>query len=138
MAIPDFEDGRLPPGNHLATVEEIVARFCSSSPRRAALEEPLRLLAEVAVDAKAAHLYLNGSFVTDKESPGDIDAVLILPDDFDPKGPHAARIRHLHRAYGLDIERVRAGDTEERDHLLVSFFGTDRDGVRKGLVEVKL
>ena len=138
MNIPEFEGGRLPPGNHLASVEEIVVRFCTGSPRREAFEEPLRLLVEVALVSNAHHLYLNGSFVTDKQSPGDIDAVIVLPDDFDPKSPEAARIRHLHRAFGLDIERVRVGDAEELDHLLVAFFGTDRDGQRRGLVEVVL
>lgn len=139
MAIPELDgDGKLPPGFHRASLEEIVARFCTSTERRRELESPLRLLKQVAVDAGAVALYLNGSFVTDKESPEDIDAVIVLPDDFDTQGVHARQLRELHQTYGLDIERVAAHDTEERDYLLTIFFGTDREGKGRGLLEVVL
>jgi hypothetical protein len=83
-------------------------------------------------------LYLNESFVTDKQSPRDIDGVIVLPDAFDTTGELAQRLRQLHRYYGLDIERVAAHDREERDYLLKDFFGTDREGKPRGLVEVIL
>lgn len=68
----------------------------------------------------------------------DIDGVIVLPDDFDATGEFAERLRQLHHDYGLDIERVAAHDTEERDYLLNDFFGTDREGKPRGLVEVIL
>lgn len=139
MAIPDLDEhGHLPPGLHRATVEEVVARFCVGSEQRRRLERPLRLLVEVAVDAAALALYLNGSFVTDSASPADIDAAIVLPDDFDTQGVCSRRLRDLHRVYGLDIERVAAHDTEERDYLLNVFFGFSREGVPRGLLEVAL
>ena len=139
MPFPEFTaDGGLPTGIYRGTADEIVERFCRNSERRQYLEKPLRLLVQIAIDAEAIALYLNGSFVTDKQSPRDIDGVVVLPDAFDTTGELAQRLRQLHRDYGLDIERVAAHDIEERDYLLKDFFGTDREGKARGLVEVIL
>ena len=130
-------------GTRLTTIQalerdEIVERFCRNSERRQYLEEPLRLLVQIAIDSEAIALYLNGSFVTDKQNPRDIDGVIVLPDAFDTTGELAEGLRQLHRDYGLDIERVAAHDIEERDYLLKDFLGTDREGKPRGLVEVTL
>jgi len=139
MPFPEFTaDGRLPPGIYRGTADEIAERFCRSSERRQYLEEPLRLLVQIAINSETIALYLNGSFVTDKQNPRDIDGVIVLPDAFDTTGELAQKLRQLHRDYGLDIERVAAHDTEERDYLLKDFFGTDREGKPRGLVEVIL
>ena len=139
MPFPEFTaDGGLPSGIYRGTPDEIAERFCRTGERRLYLEEPLRLLVQIAIDSKAIALYLNGSFVTDKENPKDIDGIIVLPDGFDTTGKFAERLRQLHRDYGLDIERVAAHDTEERNYLLNDFFGTDREGKPRGLVEVIL
>lgn len=139
MSFPEFSaSGGLPRGIYRGTAEEIVERFCRTSERRQYLERPLRILIQIAIDAHAVGLYLNGSFVTKKEEPNDIDGVIVLPNEFDTTGELAEGIRRLHRDYGLDIERVAASDTEERDYLLDHFFGTDREGRPRGLVEVIL
>ena len=126
------------PGIYRGTADEVAERFCRTSERRQNLEEPLRLLVQIAIDSEAIALFVNGSFVTDKQNPRDIDGVIVLPDAFDTTGELAERLRQLHRDYGLDIERVAAHDIEERDYLLKDFFGTDRDGKPRGLVEVIL
>ena len=136
MALPEFCNGTLPPGIHRAFEEEILSRFCSTTPERQRLAPPLKELTYIAQDASAMALYLNGSFVTDKAGPRDIDAVIELPLQFDPNGPVVDRLRTLHRDYGLDIEHVGAHDAEYRDQLLNEFFGTDRAGRKRGTVEV--
>jgi hypothetical protein len=138
MAIPELADGRLPPGLHRASADEIIKRFCSATPQRRALAAPLRELIGIALDANAKGLYLNGSFVTDKSGPRDIDAVIVLPRGFDVRGPFGHRLRALHREFGFDIEQVAEDDVEGRDYLLHDFFGTDRDGNARGLLEVML
>ena len=138
MAIPEFVDGRLPLGIHRATPLEILERFCVTSHKRASLADPLQELISIAQVAGAWALYLNGSFVTAKEDPQDVDAVLVHAIGFDPEGPLAGRLRALHRDFEFDIEQVAPNDTETRDHLLEQFFATDRDGNRRGLVEVIL
>src|SRR6202030_2772075 len=86
---PLTPEGLLPPGIHRATVDEVVGAFCSSTPGRRAFEAPLRELVATARAAGAVALYLNGSFVGSKPNPGDIDAVLVLPEAFDVTGPEA-------------------------------------------------
>ncbi len=88
MPIPPFQKtGALPPGLHRAAPDEIVARFCRGTSTRAALESPLRELISIAREVGSPGLYLNGSFVTGKEHPGDIDAIIVLPEGFDSVKP---------------------------------------------------
>lgn len=139
MSIPDLtDDGRLPPGLHPATPDEIVHRFCTSSERRRALEAPFRVLVDIARESAAKALYINGSFVTDKVSPRDFDAVIVLPNHFDVTGSHADKLRSLYKLHGIDIERVPEHDTETLTYLLTDFYGTDRNGIARGLLEVIL
>lgn len=139
MPIPSLTStGALPPGLHRASVDEVVATFCSSTPTRCDFEAPLRELVAVARSARAVALYVNGSFVSDKPFPGDIDAVIVLPSDFDTRSAEAAQLRALHRTHGFDIERVREGDHETLDYLLHVFFGHDRNNRPRGLIEVIL
>ncbi len=119
-------------------MDEVVATFCSSTPTRRNFERPLRELVAVARSARAVALYINGSFVSDKPFPGDIDAVIVLPRDFDTGGAEAVQLRALHRTHGFDIERVREGDNETLDYLLHVFFGHDRNNRPRGLLEVIL
>ncbi|MGH3114465.1 MAG: DUF6932 family protein [Gaiellaceae bacterium] len=74
MTIPPFgEGGNLPPGIHEATWEEIIARVGGTAWRRellAGLQAALENLRE----AGCRRVYIDGSFVTAKEEPGDFDA----------------------------------------------------------------
>jgi len=72
--IPKFDDnGNLPPGIHHATLDEIEERFVYN-PRRRNLFKGLEKLVEEFRKANCARLYLNGSFITNKELPNDYDA----------------------------------------------------------------
>lgn len=69
--IPDFDDsGNLPLGVHDASWDEIAQRFGWTSRRRELLDglkaalKPLR-------EAGCRRVFINGSFVTDKDEPGD-------------------------------------------------------------------
>lgn len=81
MAIPDLtEHGLLPVGVHEATLDEVVARFGSGTPRRAELGESLRRFAALLEDIGLfTDLFVDGSFTTDAEPPGDVDVVMQLP-----------------------------------------------------------
>lgn len=73
--IPAFsaETGNLPPGEHPATWEEIVERF-GYTPWRSKLLDGLKAALESLRAAGCKKVYLDGSFVTAKERPGDFDA----------------------------------------------------------------
>src|SRR5262245_50415371 len=72
--IPAFDsNGNLPPGIHVATWRECEARFSGSSQRKKLLDGLARALA-VLRSAGCRRVYVDGSFVTSKATPGDYDA----------------------------------------------------------------
>ncbi len=81
--IPDFRsDGYLPEGLYRATEAEITFRFGASSRRRRQLTLRLRRWVELARQVGALRLVIDGSFVTAKDEPNDIDAVVLLSPGF--------------------------------------------------------
>jgi len=141
--IPDFrEDGYLPEGLHVATEAEVTFRFGTSTPRRQRLALRLRRWIELSRAIAAHRLFVDGSFVTSKPEPNDVDAVVWIPNDF--------------------VQRVSRGDLEtlELETMLLTrhpeeifaaedrrdwndwldFFSRTRetDGRRKGVVEIEL
>src|SRR5215210_8643666 len=76
--IPDFRGGRLPPGVHDATLKEIRDKLGWGQRRKNlidGLELALRLMGNCGIE----RVYLDGSFVTDKDRPGDIDGCYDVP-----------------------------------------------------------
>ena len=72
--LPEFTpDGLLPPGIHEAEWDEVVARF-GYNPWRISLLSGLRDALESLKNAGCRTAYINGSFVSSKELPGDFDA----------------------------------------------------------------
>ena len=81
--IPDFRpDGYLPEGIHDASEVDVTFRFGSSTTRRRRLIFRLRRWLQLARATRARRFLLDGSFVTDKAEPNDIDAVVLIADDF--------------------------------------------------------
>lgn len=87
-------------------------------------------------------LLVDGSFVTDKSRPGDVDAVVFLPPDFDDRiarGDEAAA-----ELYALWTERLAkdlfpAHDESEWRRWTKFFMRTrELDRRRKGVVEIIL
>jgi hypothetical protein len=74
VTVPPFrEGGNLPPGIHETTWDDIVARFGGTARRQELLAGLLEAL-ESLRDAGCRRVYVDGSFVTAKEEPGDFDA----------------------------------------------------------------
>jgi transcriptional regulator with XRE-family HTH domain len=72
--IPEFDPaGNLPAGIHEATWDELATRYGTTANRRRLLDE-LKLALESLRNAGCRRAYLNGSFVTAKDEPGDFDA----------------------------------------------------------------
>ena len=74
VLIPDFDiNGLLPPGIHWATMDEIKNKLSFSQKRRYLIKGLERALVSFK-KAGCKIMYLDGSFVTSKHEPGDIDA----------------------------------------------------------------
>ena len=87
MPIPELtQDGWLPPGEHLCTLEEITEAFAgedSSPARQEILQFLQRYLQNPRVARHGDHVLVDGSFTSQKEEPRDVDIVLgIRPDRF--------------------------------------------------------
>src|SRR3954447_14908869 len=82
-SIPPFRtDGYLPEGVYVCSEAEVIFRFGSSNRRRRRLVLRLRRWLELGRQVGAQRLLVDGSFVTAKEEPHDIDSVFFLPEDF--------------------------------------------------------
>lgn len=80
--IPPFRpDGYLPEGVHVCSEADVIFRFGSSSRRRRQLALRLRRWIELGRQVGAKRLLVDGSFVTAKEEPQDVDTVILLPQD---------------------------------------------------------
>lgn len=133
--IPQFdENGYLPPGIHLATIEEVIARFGHGSEERAAGGQSLLWLLPMCRRAGIARLILNGSFVTDRLEPRDVDCVLVPGPAFVAESDASLALWA-----GLPFLSLHVVETgEEFDFFVKDLFGSDRCGRPKGLVEVTL
>ena len=142
MATSFTEGGLLPPGIHWATWGEIVERF-GSSPWRQQLLAGLRRALENLRDAGCRIVYINGSFVTSRDAPGDFDACWdeqgVDPDALDPvlltfdPGRATQKAKYL----GELFPATALAATEGLSFL--DFFQTDKDtGERKGIIAIDL
>lgn len=146
MAIPGLDgDGFLPVGVHECSLDELQSRFG----RFQRSDCRLKLYAKLAAylrDIRSAGLALwvvvDGSFVTGKDEPGDIDLVLVLPKEHDfradlrPFEYNVLSRRMVRKRYAFDVLVARENSPEFTEY--VAFFqqvrgGTDR---RKGVLKV--
>ena len=85
MPIPDLdENGFLPPGVYDCTLEEVQQRFGRARVnfQRSELFAKLKEYVKEAQSTKLVKaIILDGSFVTNKETPNDIDMIVILTEE---------------------------------------------------------
>ena len=95
--------------------------------------ESLRWLVALAKKAGAERLIINGSFVTERFEPNDVDCVLLTGMDF-PRDRAAEREIRSGLPF-LEIDLVRQ---KTFDFMVNNVFATDRQWMPKGVVEVIL
>lgn len=79
-SIPDFDEyGYLPQGIYNCDIEQIKLRFCNNDHRARQFEMLESYISRLAVFGANFACYLDGSFISDKEDPKDIDLVLEFP-----------------------------------------------------------
>ncbi len=140
MPIPDFmQNGALPPGVHTATLEEVEERFAGpgSSYRRRERMRDLKLVVDQLLDLGVSHIWIDGSFVTSKPRPQDVDVV--CRPTTDPRGwpnlfrPGAERL--LKQRHHVQLFRHPKVVTDRGyPQAIEEFFQMDRDDRPKGIV----
>lgn len=144
--IPPFTDeGMLPPGVHETDLEELKEKMSWSRKRRdllAGLEEALELMASCGV----ARAYLDGSFVTDKDRPNDIDGCYDLTEDVTAENlgrlapifpPSLSNRAEAKSRFGIDFFPAAATELGSGQPFL-RFFQADREGRERGVLSVEL
>jgi len=136
------ERGNLPPGIHPATWDEIVQRYAITEHRAALLDGCGQAVASLRA-AGCPCVYLDGSFVTDKEAPGDFDACWeasgVDPDLLDPVLLDFNDRRAAQKArYGGELFPAQVA-AEPGGTVFLTYFQRDRQtGEPKGIVALDL
>ncbi|MBM6552358.1 MULTISPECIES: DUF6932 family protein [Marinomonas] len=142
--IPDFNDnGNLPAGIHYCSAQELFGRFGYNA-KRAWLLDGLSLLIKNLEAAGCTLIYVDGSFVTEKEFPGDYDMAWSIagvdPSKLDPclllssdKDRDEIELRYRGDVFPAEIPEGRSGKT------FLNFFQEDKNtGEKKGIVAIKI
>ncbi|HAL47944.1 MAG: hypothetical protein FI707_12410 [SAR202 cluster bacterium] len=141
--IPPFQnDGNLPPGIHWATWDEIVASFGATAWRQALLNG-LKAALEEFRRSGCQTFYIDGSFVTEKDDPGDFDACWenagVDPTVLDPvlltfdRGRATQKAKYRGEMFPASAEAIPGGRT------FFEFFQIDKDtGDPKGIIALDL
>lgn len=146
MAIPDFNtDGNLPPGVHLAGWDDFEQWFAITTHRKR-LAGGLRDALSVFRKAGCHRVYIDGSFVTEKEVPNDYDVA------WEPNGVDTKLLRKLEPVF-FNFNNLRAAQKAKffgeffpssvnADHVGTTFFGffqIDKNtGNAKGIIALDL
>jgi hypothetical protein len=141
--IPELDArGELPPGIHDASWDEIVSRYATNTRRGELLGGLLDALHSLKA-AGCTTAYLDGSFVTAKEHPGDFDAC------WESRGVDSARLdgelldfsdaRAAQKGrYGGELFPVEAS-AEPAGTTFLAYFQRDREsGEPKGIIAIAL
>ena len=141
--IPNFNDqGGLPSGIYPVTLAEIAERF-ANNPARLALFEGLKGGLQNLQAAGVRRIFVDGSFVTTKPIPADIDGCWesgehVEVDKLDPVWLDFSHSRAaMKQKYGLDFFPhfgIEAGSGKP----FVEFFQTSRNGTQRGILVVDL
>jgi len=145
MSIATFQaNGDLPVGIHLATWQEVQETF-AFNPRRQELLSGLKRACESLKQAGCPRIYIGGSFVTNKEFPGDFDVCwadetvdLERLEEIDPVLLDLTNKRAAQKAkYGGELfpASVTEGGSKKK---FLDFFQTTRNGEPKGIIAVDL
>jgi hypothetical protein len=148
MAIPTLNgDGILPEGVHVCGLDEIKSRFGSFqiSDRRPQLFAKLEeLISELRKSSLIVALVVNGSFVTSKAAPNDVDVLIVLgaghdwQADLTPSDYALLSHSRLRRRFGFDV--LVAEEHSELYWKYVRFYSQSRElpHATKGVLRIEL
>jgi Family of unknown function (DUF6932) len=143
--IPPFDaDGNLPEGVHRCGEEEFLHRFAAGSARRKWLGERLQEILSLARSTGCLErCFVWGSFVSAKQTPNDIDLLLVMSSAFQlERVPEDCRVLFDHVAgrvrFHADLFWSRSAIGEAMIRLWLDTYQTTKDLKRRGIVEIEL
>lgn len=145
MSIATFEaNGTLPVGIHIATWQEVQEAF-AFNPRRQELLSGLQRACKSLKQAGCPRIYIGGSFVTNKEFPGDFDVCwadetvdLERLEEIDPVLLDLTNKRAAQKAkYGGELFPASLTEGGSKKKFL-DFFQVTRNGEPKGIIAIDL
>jgi hypothetical protein len=136
--IPDFDNhGNLPPGIYKASIDEIIARFSPGIMARRLNTDSLLKLYNLVKDF-AHGIYIDGSYVTSKLAPNDVDVIVVLPKEFDFNSDNGIRFGTLiFNEPRLHVFYYRKGLEENKISKLLIDFQTvaySNPPIQKGII----
>ena len=138
--VPEFNKyGNLPAGIYESSLTCIEKRFGLNSKKRISLFKDFQNFLELITPFKTniKRLILDGSFVTSKESPGDIDCIMIIENNFRFTPEIVEKLCDSKKLYNIHLFMFEEKNIESYRDIL-NFFSKDRDLKPKGIIEVIL
>jgi hypothetical protein len=114
-------------------LDEVIDRFGQGSEQRVAQAQSLRWMLPLCRAAGITRLLINGSFVTSRLEPNDVDCALLAGSDYDHDSAAAVELRN-----GLPFLEIKIVNQEDFDFFAGTIFASDRDMISKGMIELTL
>ncbi|MBX9699657.1 MAG: hypothetical protein K2X74_09475, partial [Acetobacteraceae bacterium] len=142
LPIPPLMDGKLPPGEHPVAWPDLVARFGQGSIKRRLAAQGLHRFALMLRAAGGKWLFVDGSFATARERPGDWDGCFLVGEvgwrTMDPRlRDIQANRASLKADYRCDVFAAESINREIGKPFR-DFFQQDRTGSPKGILVLDL
>jgi hypothetical protein len=143
MDITFQENGNLDIGIHIITLEQFEDIFGYNEYRKKLIQGLKQGMAHLK-DCGCKTIFVDGSFVTTKEFPGDFDAC------WDANGVDIAKLR---KQYGIILDFSNERKNQKSFYfgeffpaqvpadgymLYINFFQTDKDNNQKGIIQINL
>jgi len=138
--IPEFNKyGNLPAGIYKSSITCVEKKFGLNSKKRISLFNDFRKFLKMLSPFKKniKRLILDGSFVTSKESPGDIDSIMIIENNFRFIPEIVEELGNSKELYNIHLFMFEEKNIESYRDML-NFFSKDKDLKPKGIIEVIL
>lgn len=148
MPIPALTaEGLLPEGIHDCSLDEIREQFGSfqRTDRRCRLFERLESFVRAAKSSGlVVAVVVDGSFVTDKDVPSDVDVIVVLRADIDfdstlrPIEYNVVSTGQVRRTYRVDALIGQEGESELHEHVALFERVRDKPELHKGMLRILL
>ena len=116
---------------HQATLEEVLARFGQGNEQREAQGQSLEWLVPMCKRAGIVSILINGSFVTDRDEPNEVDCVLLQGPEYRARSSASRKLKK-----GFPFLEVKIVSPRNYVRFRDVLFASDRDMIAKGVVEV--